>query len=78
MNGASSYDPAGGTIFFPASGYRGNSSGALSYVGGGGYYWSPVPYSTNLGRYLSFVSTGVYPLNYNGRSYGFAVRPLQE
>lgn len=78
MNGASSYDPAGGTIFFPASGYRNNSSGALSNVGSNGYYWSAVPYSTYSGRYLYFYSTGVYPLNDYYRSRGFAVRPVQE
>lgn len=62
MNGASSYDPAGGTIFFPASGYRNSSSGALGYVGSYGYYWSAVPYSTSNGRNLHFLSTYVIPV----------------
>ena len=67
-----------GSVFYPASGCRNSSSGALSYVGSGGYCWSAVPGSTNYGRYLSFYSAYVYPL-YNGyRSYGFAVRPVQE
>ena len=78
MNGASSYDPAGGTIFFPASGYRHYSSGALGGVGSLGYYWSAVPSSTYDGRSLHFSSTGVSPLYSSRRSYGFAVRPLQE
>ena len=77
MNGASSYDPAGGTIFFPASGSRSNSSGAL-LVGGSGYYWSAVPSSTNYGRGLYFSSTYVSPLGSSNRSVGFAVRPVQE
>ena len=68
MNGASSYDPAGGTIFYPASGYRVSSSGALLDVGSIGCYWSAVPNSTYNGRSLSFNSTNVYPLNSNSRS----------
>ncbi|WP_416996094.1 fimbrillin family protein [Alistipes dispar] len=78
MNGASSYDPAGGTIFYPASGYRYSSSGALSHVGSDGYYWSAVPCSTNDGRYLNFYSSYVRPLYNSNRSSGFAVRPVQE
>lgn len=78
MNGASSYDPAGGTIFYPASGYRYSSSGALYYVGSYGYYWSAVPLSTSNGRSLYFGSTRVYPLSNGSRSSGFAVRPVQE
>ena len=78
MNGASSYDPAGGTIFYPASGCRSVSSGALNLVGSYGYYWSAVPSSTSSGRHLSFYSTGVHPLYGSSRSFGFAVRPVQE
>ena len=33
MDGAGSYDTAGGTIFYPASGYRIYSSGLLEFVG---------------------------------------------
>lgn len=67
-----------GTVFFPASGYRSGSSGSLSRVGSGGYYWSAVPSSTDSGRYLSFGSTNVYPLHSYGRAHGFPVRPVQE
>ena len=67
-----------GSVFYPASGYRSDSSGALSNVGSDGYFWSAVPSSTRNGRNLYFNSTNVYPLlNYN-RSNGFAVRPVQE
>ena len=68
----------GGTLFFPASGLRGNSSGALGSVSSDGYYWAAVPYSPNYGRYLYFYSTLVYPLSHNVRAYGFVVRPVQE
>ena len=47
-------------------------------VGSYGYFWSAVPNSTYNGRYLYFSSSSINPLNYNLRSYGFAVRPVQE
>lgn len=78
MNGEGNYDTAGGTIFFPASGYRNYSSGTVYLVGYSGYYWSAVPYSTYNGRYLYFYSSYVSPLNNYNRTSGFAVRPLQE
>lgn len=78
MTGEGSYDTAGGTIFFPASGYRYGSTGTARSVGSSGYYWSAVPYSANGGRSLGFTSSGVYPLYYSGRTDGFAVRPVQE
>lgn len=67
-----------GTIFFPASGCRLSSSGALYGVGGYGYYWAAVPYSTSFGRHLYFLSGYVRPLSINTRSHGFPVRPAQE
>lgn len=66
------------TIFFPASGYRYGSSGALYGVGSYGYSWAAVPYSATGGRRLNFGSGGVGPLGDNYRSYGFPVRPAQE
>lgn len=78
MTGEGSYDTAGGTIFFPASGYRYASTGTVYYVGSYGYFWSAVPYSTDYGRRLSFSSSNIYPLSSYNRSYGFAVRPVQE
>ena len=78
MNGTSSYDTAGGTIFFPASGFRNRSTGTVYYVGSNGYFWSAVPSSTGNGRSLYFYSSYIDPLHRNSRSYGFAVRPVQE
>ena len=66
------------TIFFPASGFRNNSDGSLNFVGSFGYYWSAVPSSSNLGCYLYFSWSSVYPQDYYGRSYGFAARPVSE
>ena len=70
-----------GTIFFPASGYRNYSDGALSNVGSYGSYWTAAPYmyyTYQYGRSLSFYSSRVNPMNYSYRSLGFAVRPVQE
>jgi len=69
--------PNGNSIFFPASGYRSISSGALSYVGSYGYCWSASPYSGNYGRFLYFYSSSWYWYNYS-RAYGFPVRPVAE
>ena len=66
------------TIFFPASGFRYGSDGSLFNVGGGGYYWSAVPYSTYYGCYLIFNWSYVYPQNFSYRSSGFAARPVSE
>ena len=64
--------------FFPASGCRNYSTGTVNGVGSSGYFWSAVPHSTSYGRYLSFYSSSISPLNNNYRSSGFAVRPVQE
>ena len=66
------------TINFPASGLRYDNDGSLSSVGLFGYYWSAVPNSSNNACYLYFDSGNVYPLIYNSRSYGFAVRAVSE
>ena len=66
------------TINFPASGLRSYFGGALVFVGFNGYYWSAVPRSTDNGCDLDFNSGYVNPLNYNARTYGFAVRAVSE
>ncbi|MBP3483099.1 MAG: fimbrillin family protein [Alistipes sp.] len=71
-------DPSGGTIFFPAAGYRNGSSGALGSVTTYGCYWAAVPNSATSGRYLGFYSSSVYPLNGSNRANGYCVRPVQE
>ena len=66
------------TINFPASGFRGNNDGSLSYVGSLGYYWSAVPGNSLNGCSLSFLSGYVSPLGSYTRTYGFAVRAVSE
>ena len=67
-----------GPIWYPASGYRNSSDGALSLVGGNGSYWSVSPN----GKYafsLGFNDNGcIDPANYNYRTSRRSVRCLQE
>ena len=65
-------------VFFPASGYRYYSDGSLYSVGSYGYAWPSSAYSQNSAYYLSFSSSSVDPQNYDTRSYGYSVRPVQE
>ncbi len=64
--------------YFPASGYRNYSSGALYAVGSYGCCWSSAPGSATYAYYLDFHSGYVNPLGLNYRAYGFAVRPVRE
>ena len=66
------------TIFFPASGYRYYDTGASSYVGSFGSFWSSVPYNTDRGSNLYFGSGFVNPLNYQIRAHGAVLRPVKE
>jgi uncharacterized protein (TIGR02145 family) len=65
---------------YPAAGYRGHGSGALSLTGTYGYYWSASPYSSssNYASTLRFNSGYVNVSNSSGRAYGFSVRCSQE
>ena len=67
------------TDFYPASGYRNRTSGALADVGSNGVSWSssPTQSSTNAGN-LNFNATNVNPQNNNSRAYGFPVRCVRE
>ena len=66
------------TIWYPASGYRGDGGGSLFSVGNDGYYWSASPSSYYAYR-LYFDNNGrVHPSNYNSRAYGYSVRCLQD
>ena len=68
----------GNTVFFPACGSRGFSSGSLSGVTAYGFYWAASPNNRTYGRYLVFYSGYVGPLLNYHRSFGFTVRPAQE
>ncbi len=62
--------------FFPASGYRSNSSGGLTNVGINGGYWSAGVYSASNAYYLNFSSGNVSPLLSRNRANAFPVRPV--
>ena len=64
------------TIYFPVSGYHGYNG--RQYNDDRGYYWSAVPRDKTSGSLLHFRSTDVYPLNFNDRPSGYAVRPVSE
>lgn len=70
--------PAGGRVWYPASGNRYSYSGGLNNVGSYGYYWSSSPNSTAYGYSLYFYSGGVNPSSSSNRASGFPVRCVQE
>ncbi len=67
-----------GRVFYPASGYRNDTSGAMNNVGSYGYNWSATPSSSTYGYHLLFSSSSVYPAYSGSRSNGRPVRPIQE
>ena len=69
----------GETDFYPASGYRSRTSGALARVGSFGYSWSSSPtQSSTFAGSLYFNATYVNPQYDNSRAYGFPVRCVRE
>ena len=69
----------GETDFYPASGDRTRTSGALANVGSYGFSWSSSPtQSSTFAGCLYFNATGVYPQNGSSRAYGFPVRCVRE
>ena len=64
-------------IFFPASGFRGSSSGGLVNVGTYGDYWSATPSDGARGRRFGFGSGGWYFTD-NNRTAGCPVRAVAE
>ena len=68
----------GNRVFFPASGYRGRTSGGLNYVSRYGYYWSSASYGSSNAYGLYFFSGRVYPVYDGYRASGFSVRPFLE
>ena len=67
----------GNSIFLPAAGYRYGSS--LGSAGSYGYYWSRSLYEGGpyVAWYLYFTSGSIYSYDYDGRYYGYSVRPVR-
>ena len=66
------------TIYFPASGYRSLSDSKIGAANVQGDYWSADPQDYNNGCVMGFSYDKVYPLFFNIRTFGFAVRPVAE
>jgi hypothetical protein len=65
-------------IFFPATGSRSVSTGALGNVGSYGAYWSGTPGSATGGYDLLFDGGSILPSDNTNRSSGCAVRCVRE
>ena len=68
----------GGTIYFPAAGYRHCANGTVTYLGDIGDYWTAVPADDYNANYLYTHSGYVAPLNGFDRAFGIMVRPVLE
>ncbi|GHT70076.1 hypothetical protein AGMMS50239_37890 [Bacteroidia bacterium] len=66
------------TPYFPASGYRYYSTGALTNAGTNGIYWSSSPNSNVRGYHLGFSSPSANPTFNNYRTSAFSVRCVAE
>lgn len=69
-----------GSLFLPAAGLRGSSSGELASTSSGGYYWSSSPNygGSNSAGSLYFYSGNVSPLYTYNRAFGFSVRCVRD
>ena len=69
----------GNALFFPASGFRVNSSGGLNWVGSQGYYWSATVGGSSLNHARSFwFDSSNWNWGYGARSSAFSVRAVAE
>jgi uncharacterized protein (TIGR02145 family) len=67
-----------GCVFFPASGYRLNTNGALNSQGSWGNGWSSTQASSFSGYSLSFLATDSNPASRNSKPFGFSVRCVKD
>ncbi|WP_462352971.1 hypothetical protein [Alistipes timonensis] len=77
MNGEGVFDPNGGTVFFPATGYR-STGGRLSSYGTDGGYWSVIPVNARLGRSILFNKDRILLANNQDRYTAHSIRPILE
>jgi hypothetical protein len=64
-------------MFYPAAGYRNNSTGTVIYQGTYGYYWSSTAKDGSNGYNLRFANGSVSPSTNLNYAYGFAVRCIR-
>lgn len=77
MTGKGSYDTSGGTIFFPASGYR-RDTGVGTGIGTAFACWSAGCFTQGYSFSLITSETSVLPGRRDARACGYAVRPVQD
>ena len=63
-----------GCVFFPASGARSNTNGALTSRGASGYGWTSTQVSSTIGYNLTFTSTSSDPAVNHSKAFGFTIR----
>lgn len=71
MPGEGRYSTAGGTIFYPAAGYRFSSGGRVYEVGDVGMYWA-----SDAG--FTFSKNNIAPIANNKRVTGMSLRPVRD
>ncbi len=79
INGYKVTGPNGNSIFFPAAGYRGESS--LYSAGSRGYYWSSTSFEDDSRyrlSYLLYFNSSSHSRDYSIRYDGRSVRPVSE
>lgn len=68
----------GNALWFPALGYRVNTSSNLSNVGSKGYYWSATPRNINYGGCDMVLNSNMWGYWTLTRAYGCPIRPVAE
>lgn len=71
-------DKTGEIFYFVASDLRNHETGIIYPSIYKGYYYTALPGNSGACRCFSFSTDSVYPIYTYGRSYGFAVRSIQE
>ena len=66
------------SMFLPAAGYRGNSTGASNSQSIYGYYWASSVPSGSVGASLVYFNSATLNATSSYRAYGFSVRCVQE
>ena len=65
-----------GAVFLPCAGFRCGTT--IHDAGGMGHYWAANKYDSEEAYYVNFASQCLYPMTWNNKYYGFAVRLVQD
>lgn len=75
MDRPGEYNPGGGTVYFPAVGFRGSS---IVFGSGSGRYWTGTALSADNGGLFSFGESQINPYIDSYRGGGLSVRSIRE